>query len=176
MLYRHAFLENFIVCWPVITPISSFSYKNPEFLPSALCCCPCLSGVDFPVLLNGKNGQISWPRFMILGLPLLLYWKISLKHDRNLRTASCCSVTQSCPTLPPHGLQHTRLPCPSLSTEAYSNSCPSSQRCHPTISSAVTCFCLQSFPASGSFPMLALRIRWPKYLTLHCPIWFRFHS
>ena len=36
---------------------------------------------------------------MSLGLPLLLYWKMSLKHDRNLRTASCCSVAQSCPTL-----------------------------------------------------------------------------
>jgi len=55
----------------------------------------------------------------------------------------------------PHGLQHTRLPCPSLSPRVYSNSCPLSQWCHPTISSSVTPFssCSQSFPASGSFPM-----------------------
>ena len=58
-------------------------------------------------------------------------------------------------SLQPHGLQHTRLPCPSPSPGACSNSCPSSQWCHPTISSSVTPFssCLQSFPASGSFPM-----------------------
>ena len=55
----------------------------------------------------------------------------------------------------PHGLQHTRLPCPSPTPGAYSNSCPSSQWCHPTISSSVIPFssCLQSFPASGSFSM-----------------------
>ena len=53
----------------------------------------------------------------------------------------------------PHGLQHTRLPCPSPTSRACSNSCPS-QWCHPTISSSVIPFssCLQSFPASGSFP------------------------
>ena len=55
----------------------------------------------------------------------------------------------------PHGPQHARLPCPSLTPGAYSNSCPSSWWCHPTISSSVVPFssCLQSFPASGSSPM-----------------------
>ena len=54
-----------------------------------------------------------------------------------------------------HGLQHARLPCPSLSLRVYSNSCPLSQWCHPTISSSVTFFssCPQSCPASESFPM-----------------------
>ena len=54
----------------------------------------------------------------------------------------------------PHGLQHARLPCPSSTPRACSNSCPLSRWCHPTISSSVTPFssCLQSFPASGSFP------------------------
>ena len=58
----------------------------------------------------------------------------------------------------PHGLQHTRLPCPSPTPRAYSNSCPSSQWCHATISSSVVPFFshLQSFPASGSFPMSQL--------------------
>ena len=56
-------------------------------------------------------------------------------------------------SLQPHRLQHTRLPCPSLSPGACSNSCPLSQWCHPTISPSVVPFssCLQSFPASGSF-------------------------
>ena len=58
-------------------------------------------------------------------------------------------------SLQPHELQHTRLPCPPPTPRAYSNSCPLSQWCHPTISSSVIPFSshLQSFPASGSFPM-----------------------
>ena len=58
-------------------------------------------------------------------------------------------------SLRPHGLQHTRPPCPSPTPTVYSNSCPLSQCCHPTISSSVVPFSsrLQSFPASGSFPM-----------------------
>ena len=55
----------------------------------------------------------------------------------------------------PCGLQHARIPCPSLTLGSCSNSCPLSLWCHPTISSSVITFssCLQSFPASGSFPM-----------------------
>ena len=58
-------------------------------------------------------------------------------------------------SLQPHGLQHTRLPCPSLSPRVCSNSCSLSWWCHRTISSSVVPFSssLQSFPASGSFPM-----------------------
>jgi len=54
----------------------------------------------------------------------------------------------------PHGLQHARPPCPSPTPGVYSKSCPSSRWCHPTIPSSVVPFssCLQSFPASGSFP------------------------
>ena len=55
----------------------------------------------------------------------------------------------------PHGLQHTRPPCSSPIPGVYSNSCPLSWWCYPTISSSVVpfSFCLQSFPASGSFQM-----------------------
>ena len=69
--------------------------------------------------------------------------------------------------LQPHGLQHPRLPCPSLSPRVCSNSYLLNQWCHPTISSSVTPFsCLQSFPASGSFPNeSALHISWPEYWT-----------
>ena len=58
----------------------------------------------------------------------------------------------------PHGLLHARLPCPSQTPGVYSDSCPSSQWCHPTIWSSVVPFssCLQSFLASGSFPMSQL--------------------
>ena len=58
-------------------------------------------------------------------------------------------------SLLPHGLQHTRPPCPSPTNRFYLNSCPLSQWCHPTISSSVDPFSsrLQSFPAAGSFQM-----------------------
>ena len=58
-------------------------------------------------------------------------------------------------TLQPHGLQHASFPCPSAAPGAYSNSCPSSQWCNPTISPSVIPFssCPQSFTAPGSFPM-----------------------
>ena len=58
-------------------------------------------------------------------------------------------------SLRPHGQQHTRLPCPSPTRGACSNSCPSSRWCHPTISSSVVPFSShpKSFPASGSFQM-----------------------
>ena len=62
--------------------------------------------------------------------------------------------------LRPHGLQHTRPPCPSPTPRVYSNSCPLSWWCHPTISSSVIPFfsCLQSFPASESF-QIGQRVR-----------------
>ena len=58
-------------------------------------------------------------------------------------------------SLRPHGLQHARPPCSSPTPRVYSNSCPLSRWCHPTISSSVVLFSsqLQSFPASGSFLM-----------------------
>ena len=68
----------------------------------------------------------------------------------------CFSVVKSCLTLcDPHGPQHTRIPCLSLSPGACSISCPLSRWCHATISSSAIPFssCLQSFPASESFPM-----------------------
>ena len=66
---------------------------------------------------------------------------------------SCSVVSDSSQ---PHGLQHARPPCPPLSPRVHSRSCPLSLWCHPTIWSSVTLFsfCLQSFPASGSFQWL----------------------
>ena len=75
-----------------------------------------------------------------------------------------CSVMSD--SLRPHRLQHARLPCSSPTPGAYSNSCPLSWWCHPTISSSVVPFssCLQSFSGSGVFSNEStLRIRWPKY-------------
>ena len=72
----------------------------------------------------------------------------SVKFSRSVVSNSLC----------PHESQHTRPPCPSPTPGVYSNSCPSSQWCHPAISSSVVPFssCPQSLPASGSFPMSQL--------------------
>ena len=69
----------------------------------------------------------------------------------------------------PHGLQHARLLCPSVSPIVCSDTCLLSQWCHPAISSSVVPFssCPQSFPSIGVFSSeLALCIRWPKYWSL----------
>ena len=65
---------------------------------------------------------------------------------------SCSAMSDS---LRPHGMQHARLPCPLPAPRVYSNSCPLSWWCHPTISSSIISISshLQSFPASGSFPI-----------------------
>ena len=66
-------------------------------------------------------------------------------------------------SLQPHGLQHTRLPCPSPTPRAYSNSCPLSRWCHPTILSAVIPFSSCIFPSIRvSSSESVLHIRWPK--------------
>ena len=68
-------------------------------------------------------------------------------------------------SLQPHELQHARPPYPSLMPGVHSNSRPSSQWCHPAISSSVIPFssCPQSLPASDSSNESTLRMRWPKY-------------
>ena len=100
------------------------------------------------------------------GLPSM--WSYRVGHDWSDLAAAAAYTTQrqnqtsaqfSHPavsnSLQPHGLQHIRLPYPSPIPGACSNSCPLSWWCHPTISSSVIPFSsfLQSFPASGSFPM-----------------------
>ena len=85
-------------------------------------------------------------------------WEISDNtswHRAEERIFQFSSVTQSCPTLWPHELQHTTPPYPSPTPGVHPNSCPLSQSRHPTISSSFVPFssCPQYFPASGSFQM-----------------------
>ena len=74
----------------------------------------------------------------------------------------------------PRGLQHSRLPCPSPTPEAYSHSCPSSWWCHPNIPSFVIPFfsCLQSFPASGYFPMSQFFTSGGQSIGVSASVWF----
>ena len=124
--------------------------------------------VSWSVLILSSQEWVFWYFLM-----LLLFVRNSLKmyfETRNVwdfKYAEMCrllwvyasvqfsSLTQSCPTLQSHGLQHVRLPCPSPTPRACSNSCALSRWCHPTIWSSAVLFssCLHSFPRLGSFPM-----------------------
>ena len=108
-------------------------------------------------LFRGSRADVSLTLQVKLTLSLTFKHTYFLWKSRSLpnhhKRASYSSVAQSCPTLLPHGMQHARLPCPLPTPGAYSNSCPSSRWCHPTISSSVVPFSrLQYFSASGSFP------------------------
>ena len=90
---------------------------------------------------------------LVVHYNILPLWSRLQKQKHNFSSVQFSWVMSD--SLWPHGLQHARLPSPSPTPGVYSNSCPSSQWCHPTISSSVTTFssCLQSFPESGSFQM-----------------------
>ena len=96
---------------------------------------------------NG-SGEIRIQELAALGSGI----NCALACESNSVQFSCSVMSDS---LWPHGLQHARLPCPSPTPRACSNSCPLSQWCHPIISSSVVPFSshLQSFSASGSFQM-----------------------
>ena len=105
----------------------------------------------------------KYPSLSCFFLFKLLPWFLSCNHVLSSQSkisfilvSSVHSVISN--SLWPHELQHARLPCPSPTPGAYSDSCPSSWWCHPTISSSVIPFSshLQYFPASGSFPVLLL--------------------
>ena len=119
-------------CHPIISSSVVLFSSCPQSFPV-----PRSFPVSQPFALSGQSVGAS-ASASVLPMNLLLF--------------SCSFVSNS---LRPHRMQHTRLPCPSLSPRACSNSWPSSHWCHPTISSSVIPFssCLQSFPALGSFPM-----------------------
>ena len=102
-----------------------------------------------------KHQEFISPPRQQLGLAEFLWCDYS--SSLNIAGLNCISSVLS-DLLPPHGLQHARLPCSSPIPGACSNSCPSRRWCHPIISSSAIPFstCLQSFPLSGSFLMSQL--------------------
>ena len=95
-------------------------------------------------------------RFVVLKKKKRRLWTSSLKHSLfSAISTSQFSRSVVSDSLQPHGLQHARPPCPSSTCRRYSNSCPSTQWCHPTISTSVIPFSSsrQSFPELGSFLM-----------------------
>ena len=150
--------------FPVSLPVMPLyhAYRDPRIL--------------LPFLGPSQNGRAEFASGLILlnldvfsHLPhnthvytFCLMWQTeSLSFQHSVQFS--CSV--DCDSLWPHGLQHTRPPCPSPTARIYPNPCPLSRWCHPTISSSVIPFssCPQSFPASGSWNESALCNRWPKY-------------
>ena len=121
-----------------------------------LCCCSCWpstppEGVQGRVrhyVLQGIWWDRSLDGWMLSGTDFM----ITVLQFSSVQSLSVLTL------LPPHGLQHARLPCPSPAPRACSNSCPSSWWCHPTISPSVIPFssCLQTLLASGSFSMSCL--------------------
>ena len=88
---------------------------------------------------------------------LILLKETSLDRERQFSSVQFSHSVMS-NSFWPHEPQHARPPCPSPTSGVYPSSCPSSQWCHPAISSSVFPFssCPQSFPASGFFPMSQL--------------------
>ena len=112
----------------------------------------------FCLRTQASNSGFQWGAWkpQVFAFPL---WLISLETVPFRIWVSVqfsCTVVSDC--LRPHRLQHARPPCPSPTPRVDSNSCPLSQWCHPTISDSVIPFSshLQSFPASGSFPVSQL--------------------
>ena len=139
------------------TMLLKASAQNMHVVPSPHILSVCQSdgqaqiqGAESYTQLWGSSCQVTWQR----------QW-VCVEHRKNRTNKSIylssvqfsCSVVSD--SLWPRGLQHTRPPCPSPTHRVYSNSCPSSQWCHPAISSSVIPFssCPQSLPASGSFSM-----------------------
>ena len=119
------------------------------------------AGVSYTSYITMKD-FLLW-----LGIYLLEYfWNVLIMFCMLDASSVQFSLSVVSNSLWPHGLQYARLPCPSPTHEAYSNSCPLSRWCHPSISSSVIPFSshVQSFPASGFFSdESVLCIRWPKY-------------
>ena len=111
----------------------------PSFLSSSLLCCRLGLGPQVDSYWDRKHSVLCCFSSLIASIETSVQFSHSVVSN----------------SLWPHGLQHARPPCPSPTPRACSNSCPSSRWYYPTISSSVIPFSsrLQSFPASGSFPM-----------------------
>ena len=150
VLSHFSHVRLFVILWTVArqAPLST-GFSRQEYwsgLP-----CPSLGDLPYPgvepVLLTSLHWQVGSSPLTPVG-KLRIYVSSSVQFSRSVVSDS----------LQPHEPQHTRPPCPPPTPGVHLNPCPLSRWCHPTISSAVVpvSSCLQSFPASGYFPMSQL--------------------
>ena len=142
-------MENIPVLWPNWSKFminfrksSMCAWKECDWDPVVYVCLY----IKFAIVFN--RCHMRWPTKYLIRRWLRLYSCSPRVCLSFLQLWHCCSVTRSCLTLRPHGLQHARLPWPSPSHGVCPNSCPLSRWCYHTISPPVTPFssCLQSFP------------------------------
>ena len=123
-----------------------YFYSPKEWLIQWKC------STNFLLCYPNSGTSVSWKWFPLYSFFLMQHLKGKVEQKGFYSVQFSHSVVSD--SLWPHGLQHTRPPCPSLSPGTYSNSCLSSWWCHPTVSSSVipSSFYLQSFPTSASSP------------------------
>ena len=148
-----------LVIFPVF-PFSSYYSNNNAWIR----CFPLVYWNFFPMMFYFS----SWANSFLLTLMSIIQRNLSLFFIVIGSFTSLCFIivfssvqfsrSVVSDSLRPREQQHARRPCPSPTPGVYSNSCPLSQWCHPTISSSIVPFssCLQSFPNSGSFQMSQL--------------------
>ena len=148
-LGKHTNLENSFFKKRIKMALKHLVMESCEVHPFSLALIPFLS----PPLPLSLPIQSLLPLFTLIS-PHQYCWVLKVAEELAYLSGQFSHSVES-NSLWPQGLQHTRLPCPSPTPRAYSNSCPWSQWCHPTISSSVIPFSsrFQSFPASGSFQM-----------------------
>ena len=152
----HSFLYNFMDSLSVILkPTEILLESYAPFRVQIRYCVPWrVPGPLLPAVAEILCAQrsLTWKSVVSGSVPYSVLWPCTFPCAIYFNKFSCSVMSNS---LWPHGLQHAGLPCPSLFSWVCSNSCPSSQWCHPTFSSSVIPFSsrLQSFPASGSFPV-----------------------
>ena len=117
-----------------------------------------IHGNHMPGGCGEERANGYWVSLTVLVPRKLMVQNLSLQNILWWHTVAVVRSVSHADSLRPRGLQHARLPCPSLSPRVCSNSCPLSPSCHLTILSSVPLFssCPQSFPASGSFPIIWL--------------------
>ena len=136
------------------------------------CCLLNISHLSGTRDLNWRNNSSLRDLLLVVEKELQVflnafYFTLALRRKEILQGSTYCTINQRLflfsrqvvsNSLPPHGPQHAKFPCPSLSPRVCSNSCPLSQQCYPTISFSASFFssCLQPFPASGFFSMSLL--------------------
>ena len=152
--------------FPVHYQLEEFIQIHVHWVSDTIQPSHCLSSPSAPTFNLSQHQGLFWSKYQNFlirkrGRTESDTTEATQQQQQHCEPICTCSVAKSCLTLWSHGLQHARLPCPSLSPRVCSNSCPLSWWCHPTISSSVIPFFSspQYFPAWVFSNKSALQIR-----------------